>query len=157
MKQIPAETRCEALEMRLNTLEIKIQDMKEQIHYFRYEMAKYFRKYNKLEDELREEAIVNICSKIKVKVKNDINEAISTSDYGLELKEEINKWFNEQMQNLAQETSPILLRMDSIEQTFLNFIQYFENGGVRLGRTVISPPGAAEEETIELDIKLRKK
>lgn len=157
MKQIPTEARCEALEMRVNTLEIKIQDMKEQIHYFRYEMAKYFRKYNKLEDELREEAIENICSNIKYVVKNDINEAMSTSDYALELKEIIDKWFNSQMQNLVKETSPVLLRMESIEQTFLNFIQYFEKGGVRLGKTVISPLGVVKEEIVELDVKLRKK
>lgn len=157
MKQIPTEARCEALEMRVNTIEIKIQDMKEQIHYFRYEMAKYFRKYNKLEDELRAEAIENIYSNIKYVVKNDINEAISTSDYSHALKEKIDKWFNEQMQNLVQETSPLLQRMDSIEQTFMNFIKYFEHGGVRLGTTVISPMGIIKDEIIELEVNLRKK
>lgn len=146
MKPIPTEARLDALELRVNTIEVRMQDMKEQIHYFRYEMAKYFIKYNKLEDELRTDAIQNICSNIQAMVKNNINESIEESDYGKEIKETINKWFTEQMQNLVSESSPVLLSMEQLEQTFLNFLHSFERGGVRIGHATITPLGVVTED-----------
>ena len=126
MKSIPTEARLDALELRVNTLEIKNQEMKEKIHYFSYEMAKYFRKYNKLEQKLEIEAIKNICSRVKIVINNEIKESLSDSDYGIVMKELINKWFNEQIQNLTSHTSPVMERMDKIEQNFLDYIRYFE-------------------------------
>jgi len=126
MKEIPNDARCEALEISVDNLETKIKSMTEQIHYFRYEMAKYFRKYNKLEHELEVSCIQNIASNVQVLIKKEADFSISESDFAKSLKETISKWFNEQMQELVAQSSPVLERMDKIEQNFLDYIRYFE-------------------------------
>ena len=123
---MPNEARLDILEQRVSMLEDKEKRMTENIHYFRFEMAKYFRKYNQLHQELETTAIETIANYSKELLIKYVKEESQSIDFVQNIKEVIDKWFNEQMQLLARETSPIVQRMDVMEQNFLNYTKYFE-------------------------------